>query len=97
MLRFITPDVNPQNSTLCKDLQHPAYESQTSKCLNFTQPQGSLNHNQKSPKVHKPIVEEVVKEPELTSLGNVTFEELYGHAEESPFDIESETKFTGKE
>ncbi|GKB76319.1 hypothetical protein Tco_0943214 [Tanacetum coccineum] len=28
-LRFITPDVDPENSRHCKDLQHPAHESQT--------------------------------------------------------------------
>nr|GEW69729.1 hypothetical protein [Tanacetum cinerariifolium] len=33
-----------------KDQQHHAHESQTSECLNFTQPHGSLNHYQKSPK-----------------------------------------------
>ncbi|GJT00107.1 reverse transcriptase domain, reverse transcriptase zinc-binding domain protein [Tanacetum coccineum] len=27
--RFLTPDVDPENSRLCKDLQHPAHESQT--------------------------------------------------------------------
>ncbi|GJV16232.1 hypothetical protein Tco_1361555 [Tanacetum coccineum] len=96
-LRFITLDVDPENSRLCKDPQHLAHESQTSECLTFTQPQGSLNHNKKSPNVHETIVENVVKNPKITSLGNVSFEELYGHAEESPFDIESEIKFTGKD
>nr|GEX43426.1 hypothetical protein [Tanacetum cinerariifolium] len=28
-LRFITPDVDPENTRLCKDLQHPAHGSQT--------------------------------------------------------------------
>nr|GFB24866.1 hypothetical protein [Tanacetum cinerariifolium] len=40
---------------------------------------------------------EAVKEPELTSLGNITFEELYGHADESPFNTEYGIKFIGKE
>nr|GEX34387.1 hypothetical protein [Tanacetum cinerariifolium] len=47
--------------------------------------------------VHENIVEKVVKDPKITSLGSVTFEELHGHAEESPFEIESEIKFTKKE
>ncbi|GKB70657.1 hypothetical protein Tco_0932069, partial [Tanacetum coccineum] len=52
--------------------------------------------------VHETIVEEVVKDSGITSLGNVTFKELYGNdssigANESPFDIKSEIKFTGKE
>ncbi|GJS02120.1 hypothetical protein Tco_0318628 [Tanacetum coccineum] len=69
-LRFITLDVDPENSRLCKDPQHPAHESQTSECPTFTQPHGSLNHNQKNP-----------NDPEIKSLGNVYFEELYGHVE----------------
>ncbi|GJU08849.1 hypothetical protein Tco_1125279 [Tanacetum coccineum] len=47
--------------------------------------------------VHETIVEEVMKEPKIRSLGNVPFEELYGHDKESPFDTELEIKFTGKE
>nr|GEV07635.1 hypothetical protein [Tanacetum cinerariifolium] len=46
--------------------------------------------------VHETIVEEAVEEPELTSLGNITFEELYGHADESPFNTEYKIKFIGK-
>nr|GEW51012.1 hypothetical protein [Tanacetum cinerariifolium] len=47
--------------------------------------------------VHETIIEEVMKEPEITLLGNVPFGELYGHDEESPFDTELEIKFTRKE
>ncbi|GJV80128.1 retrovirus-related pol polyprotein from transposon TNT 1-94 [Tanacetum coccineum] len=52
-------------------------------------------------KVHETIIEEVVKDSGITSLGNVTFEELYGHdnnmgADESPFDTDSEIKFPRK-
>ncbi|GJT53376.1 retrovirus-related pol polyprotein from transposon TNT 1-94, partial [Tanacetum coccineum] len=32
-LRFITPDVDPENSRLCKDPQHPAHESQALRVL----------------------------------------------------------------
>ncbi|GJU69302.1 hypothetical protein Tco_1255561 [Tanacetum coccineum] len=51
--------------------------------------------------VHETIVEEVVKDSGITSLGNVTFEDFYGYdtkmdADESPFDIESEIKFIRK-
>ncbi|GJU61009.1 hypothetical protein Tco_1238775 [Tanacetum coccineum] len=37
---FITPNVDPENSRLYKDLEHPAHESQTSECMYLTQPQG---------------------------------------------------------
>nr|GEY09255.1 hypothetical protein [Tanacetum cinerariifolium] len=49
--------------------------------------------------VQETIVEEVVKDSGITSLVNVTFEELYGHDtsmedDESPYDTVSEIKFT---
>ncbi|GJW80162.1 hypothetical protein Tco_0144137 [Tanacetum coccineum] len=47
--------------------------------------------------VPKTIVEEVVKDSGITSLGNIPLEEMYGHAEESPFDTELEIKFIDKE
>ncbi|GJR50475.1 hypothetical protein Tco_1400996 [Tanacetum coccineum] len=52
--------------------------------------------------VQEPIDKEGVKDPGITSLGNVIFDELYGYyatrdADESPFDTESEIKFIGKE
>ncbi|GJY98041.1 hypothetical protein Tco_0514951 [Tanacetum coccineum] len=100
--RFIMPNVDPKNSRLCKDPQHPTHESLTFECLNFTQPHGLLNHNKKSPKVHEKIVEEAIKDSWITLVGNVPFKELYGHdtnmdADESPFDTKSEIKFIGKE
>ncbi|GKB33741.1 hypothetical protein Tco_0873142 [Tanacetum coccineum] len=51
--------------------------------------------------VKETIVEEVVKDFGITSLGNVTFEDLYGYdinmdTDESPFDNEFDIKFIGK-
>ncbi|GJW84367.1 hypothetical protein Tco_0157512 [Tanacetum coccineum] len=63
--------------------------------FNLTQPQESLNYNKKSPKVQKSIVEEEVRGYGITSMGNVSFEELMDQYEtkeadkddsESPFD-----------
>ncbi|GJR12516.1 hypothetical protein Tco_0795168 [Tanacetum coccineum] len=59
-------------------------------------------HNILRMKVYENIVEEAVKYLKITSLGNVTFEELHGHAinmdaEESPFDTELGIKFTRNE
>ncbi|GKC45121.1 retrotransposon protein, putative, ty1-copia subclass [Tanacetum coccineum] len=52
-------------------------------------------------KVQEQINEEVKEDFGIKSLGNVSFDELYRHdmdtgADESPFDIESKTKFVGK-
>ncbi|GKF44794.1 hypothetical protein Tco_0131346, partial [Tanacetum coccineum] len=51
--------------------------------------------------VQETIVEEVVKDSKIQSLGNVNFDELYKNdanrdAEESPLETESEIKFIGK-
>ncbi|GJS11321.1 retrovirus-related pol polyprotein from transposon TNT 1-94 [Tanacetum coccineum] len=70
-LRFITLDVDLENSRLCKDSQHPAHESQTLRV----------------PKLHSPfkehiiIAEEVVEDPlaidsGIKLLGNVNLDEL---------------------
>ncbi|GJV83503.1 retrovirus-related pol polyprotein from transposon TNT 1-94 [Tanacetum coccineum] len=91
--KFITPNVDPENSRLYKDLEHHAHESQTSECMYLTQPQGLQNYNLKSPKV---------RESGIKSLGDVLLDE-FGRADanlaanEIPFDTNSKIKFIGKE
>ncbi|GJX83067.1 retrovirus-related pol polyprotein from transposon TNT 1-94 [Tanacetum coccineum] len=89
---FITPDVNPKNSRLCKDLQQPTHESQTLRV----------------PKLHSAsrdyvtIVKEVMEDPMVIdsknfSLGNVAFDQAVNlKVEESPFDAKSKIKFIEK-
>ncbi|GJT32733.1 hypothetical protein Tco_0923152, partial [Tanacetum coccineum] len=51
-LRFITPDVDLENSRLCKDLQHLAYESQIQRVLEpHSVSMVTESQNKKNPKV----------------------------------------------
>ncbi|GJS10865.1 copia protein [Tanacetum coccineum] len=70
-LRFITLDVNLENSRLYKDSQHPAHESQTLRVPELHSPF----------KEHIIIVEEAVEDPlaidsGIKLLGNVNLDEL---------------------
>ncbi|GKD91797.1 hypothetical protein Tco_1371634 [Tanacetum coccineum] len=102
-LRFITPDVDPENSRLCKD-PHPAHESEDpmSACTSLS----LWGHRTTIKREHEQIVEDVddtlAMDFGIQSLGNVTLKDLYQDqnvnmdVEESPFDTESEIKFTRK-
>nr|GEU62113.1 hypothetical protein [Tanacetum cinerariifolium] len=92
---FITHNVDLENSRLYKDQQHPAHESQTSKCLNFTQPQGLLNHNQKSPKGagSSLLVQEITKaDYDLESMPDdeISFVSGFEEADDDDSKIEEE-------
>ncbi|GJR51732.1 hypothetical protein Tco_1402253 [Tanacetum coccineum] len=98
----LTNEKSPKSNRLLRGLNyHPrsSYDKRIgdpSLHYKFTFSTNHLMH------VHETIVEEVVKDSGITSLGNVTFEELYGHdssigTDESPFDTKSEIKFTRKE
>ncbi|GJW93967.1 retrovirus-related pol polyprotein from transposon TNT 1-94 [Tanacetum coccineum] len=70
-LKFITPDVDPENSRLCKELKHHAHESQALRVLELHLVSGE----------HVKLVEEIVEDPlainsGIKSLGNVNLDEL---------------------
>ncbi|GJW09431.1 putative reverse transcriptase domain-containing protein [Tanacetum coccineum] len=51
-LRFIMPDVEPENYRLCKDLQHPPYKSQTLRVPELHSAFGvTESQNKKNPKI----------------------------------------------
>nr|GEV42731.1 hypothetical protein [Tanacetum cinerariifolium] len=66
------------------------------------QTRGSIHRGGAFANVQQPIDKEGVKDSRITSLGNVSFNEIYRNdatkgADESPFNTELENKFIGKE
>ncbi|GKD25595.1 hypothetical protein Tco_1231809 [Tanacetum coccineum] len=76
--RFITLDVDPKNSRLCKDLQHPTHKSQTLGVLELhSASRITESQNKRVPKVdfEQEIKDQVNDDVEITFLGAAAFDQ----------------------
>ncbi|GJX44498.1 hypothetical protein Tco_0261174 [Tanacetum coccineum] len=88
-LRFITPDVNPKNSRLSKDLQQPAYESNVAfdQAVNMKVEESPFDTESKIKFIEKVDLNQEMKDNvDINFMGSSSFDQVM---EEANSDLES--------